>query len=125
MKPEKQQLIHDLLAADESRRETTLLAAAKILRRRRHWRVASRAFAVIALVSATVLLVEANRQRPTLAQISPPAKSAAPFQAQSLTDEQLLSLFPNTPVGLATLPNGKKLLLFPRPGDAAKFITRL
>jgi hypothetical protein len=126
MKPEKQQLIHDLLA-DESRRETTLLAGTKILRRRRHWRVAWRTFALIMLTSATVLLVEQNRQRPTLAQISPSEtkSSAPPLQAQSLTDEQLLSLFPNTPVGLATLPNGKKLLIFPRPGDAAKFISRL
>jgi hypothetical protein len=78
------------------------------------------------LAIATVLLVAQNRRPQTLAQISPsPAKPAAPLQAQSLTDEELLSLFPNTPVGLATLPNGKKLLLFPRPGDAAKFITRL
>jgi hypothetical protein len=125
MKPEKQQLIHDLLD-DESRREITLLAGTKILRRRRHWRVAWRTFAVMALAAATVLFVKQNRQQRTLAQISPPkAKPAAPLQAQSLTDEQLLALFPNTPVGLATLPNGKKLLIFPRPGDAAKFISRL
>ena len=125
MKPEKQQLIHDLLDG-ENRRETTLLAGAKILRRRRHWRVASRTFAVMALAAATALFVEQNRQQQTLAQMSPPAaKPAAPHQAQSLTDEQLLSLFPNTPVGLVTLPNGKKLLIFPRAGDDAKFITRL
>ena len=125
MKLEKQQLIHDLLAA-ENRRETTLLAGAKILRRRRHWRVARQTFAVLALAAATGLFVEQNRQQRTLAQMSPPiAKPAAPHQAQSLTDEQLLSLFPNTPVALATLPNGKKLLIFPRPGDAAKFISRL
>jgi hypothetical protein len=48
-----------------------------------------------------------------------------PLQAQSLTDDQLLGFFPNTPVGLATLPDGKKLLIFPRPGDEARFITRL
>jgi hypothetical protein len=125
MKPEKQQLLHDLLGG-ESRDDTTLLAVGKILRRRRQWRAACRAFALIMLATATVLLVAQNRRPQTLAQISPsPAKPAAPLQAQSLTDEELLSLFPNTPVGMATLPNGKKLLLFPRPGDAAKFITRL
>ena len=125
MKPEKQQLIHDLLDG-ESRRETTLLAATKILRRRRQWRVAWRSFALIMLAATMVVLVEQNRQRPPLAQISPPeTKSSVPLQAQSLTDDELLSLFPNTPVGLATLPNGKKLLLFPHPGDEAKFITRL
>jgi glucose/arabinose dehydrogenase len=125
MKPEKQQLIHDLLDG-ENRREITLLAGTKILRRRRHRRVVWRTLAVMALAAATVLFVKQNRQQRTLAQISPPqTKPAAPLQAQSLTDEQLLSLFPNTPVGLATLPNGKKLLIFPRPGDAAKFISRL
>ncbi len=125
MKLEKQQLIDDLLDG-ENRRETTLLTATKILRRRRHWRVAWRSFVLMTLATATVLLVEQNRQRPTLAKISPPeTKSSASLQAQSLTDDQLLSLFPNTPVGLATLPNGKKLLIFLRPGDAAKFIAHL
>lgn len=125
MKLEKQQLIHELLDG-ENRREASLLAATKILRHRRQRRVAWRSFALVVLASATMLLVEQNRQRPALAQISPPAaKPADPLQAQSLTDDELLSLFPNTPVGLATLRNGKKLLLFPHPGDAAKFITRL
>ena len=41
MKPEKQQLIQDLLG-DESRRDATLLAGGRILRRRRHWRAATR-----------------------------------------------------------------------------------
>ena len=125
MKPEKQRLIHELLGG-ESRRENTLLAATRSLRRRRQWRVARRTFALIMLAAATVLLVEQNRQRPTFALSSPPAiQPTALRPAQSLTDEELLALFPNTPVGLATLPNGKKLLLFPRPGDEAKFITRL
>ena len=125
MKPEKQQLLHDLLG-DESHDQTTLLAAGKILRRRRQWRAAGRAFALIMLATATVLLVAQNRRRPALAQLSPPATPpAAALPMQSLTDAELLALFPNTPVGLATLPNGKKLLLFPHPGDAAKFITRL
>jgi hypothetical protein len=128
MKPEKQQLIHDLLDG-EGRREATLLAGSKILRRRRQWRVACRIFAFIILASATALLMEQNRQRPRFALNPPPQtmspKSPAPFRVQSLTDDQLLSLFTNTPVGLATLPNGKKLLIFPRPGDEAKFVTRL
>jgi hypothetical protein len=34
-------------------------------------------------------------------------------------------LFPNTPVGLASLPDGKKRLIFPRPGDEQRFITKL
>lgn len=125
MKPEKQQLLADVLGG-EGRDDATLLAAGKILRRRRQWRAACRTFALITLATAAVLLVTQNRQRPALVHISPPAaKPAAPLQARSLTDAELLALFPDTPVGLATLPGGKKLLLFPRPGDAAKFITRL
>jgi len=127
MKPEKQQLIHDLLD-DESRREATLLAGAAILRRRRQWRVAWRALALapaIMAAAAAFWLGQKNPSRPS-AQISKPAvNSSAPARTQSLTDDQLLGLFPNTPVGLATLPDGKKLLIFPRPGDEARFVTRL
>ncbi len=55
---------------------------------------------------------------------TPPLASSG-SQVGSLTDDELLALFPNTPVGLATLSNGKKRLIFPRPGDEARFITRL
>ena len=46
MKPEKQQLIHELLDG-ESRREATLLTAAKILRRRRHRHAAGQILALV------------------------------------------------------------------------------
>jgi hypothetical protein len=126
MKPEKQQLIHDLLG-DESRRETTLLAGARILRRRRHWRVATRGLALALVVTATVLSLEQRKLRPTVAQTSPPGSTfAAPAQPRSLTDDELLALFPkDTPVGLATLRDGKKRLIFPRPGDEKRFVIRL
>jgi hypothetical protein len=120
MKPEKQQLIDDLLGS-ENRREGTLLAGAKTLRRRRFWRAARPAFAltIAALAISTTIWLPEQKNRPTtLVQIS------APPQVKSLTDEELLALFPNTPVGLITLHNGKKVLCFPRPGDQAKFVTR-
>lgn len=44
---------------------------------------------------------------------------------ESLTDAQLLALFPDVPVGLATLDNGRKRLIFPRLGDEERFIRRL
>ena len=87
--------------------------------------MASRIAALLMLATAVAFFVAQNNQRRPLAQKSPPAAKESSPQAQSLTDEQLLSLFPDTPVGLATLPNGKKLLIFPHPGDEAKFITRL
>jgi hypothetical protein len=125
MKPDQQHLLHDLFE-DESRRESTLLAATNLLRRRRQWRIACRLLALILLAAVSWLLVEQNQPRHQLAHISPP-KAIPPAlpPPQSLTDDQLLLLFPNTPVGLATLPNGKKLLIFPRPGDAAKYVTRM
>jgi hypothetical protein len=42
-----------------------------------------------------------------------------------LSDEELLALFPDTPVGLATMADGKKRLVFPRPEDEAKFVSHL
>jgi hypothetical protein len=125
MKPEKQNLIHDLLD-DESRRETILIAGAKILRRRRQRRATRQVFALLILAGLAMWAVGQNNHRQAPVQIAAPAaKSSVPLHAQSLTDDQLLGLFPNTPVGLATLPNGKKMLIFPHPGDEAKFMTRL
>jgi hypothetical protein len=125
MKPEKEELLHDLLAGD-GQREATLLAATNHLRRRRHWRLARQTFLLLTLVAATALLLETNNHgRMPGPAFRPAAQLAAAPRAQELTDEQLLALFPNTPVGLATLSNGKKLLLFLRPADAAKYVTRL
>jgi len=45
-------------------------------------------------------------------------------QVRSLTDEELLALFPDTPVALATMKNGTKRLIFPRPGDEQRFIAQ-
>lgn len=126
MKAEKQQLIHDLLD-DESRRETILAAGGQILRRRRRWRTARRGLALLLAISATVTwLIEKNFSRTTfqtsVASATKPPERVGP---RFLTDDELLALFPDTPVGLITLPNGKKLLIFPRPEDEARFVTRL
>ena len=126
MKPEKQQLIHDLLG-DEARREATLLAGTRILRRRRHRRVARQLSAMaLVLLAATLWVEQINSRQPPArksAQTAKPSVSAGP---QSLTDDELLALFPkNTPVGLATLSDGKKQLIFPRPGDEKRFVIHL
>jgi len=124
MKPEKQNLIRDLLE-DDLRREETLLAGARILRRRRHWRAARPAAALLALVlGVTIFWLRRETPRPALEAASKAAPKVAP-RAQPLTDDELLSLFPNTPVGLASLSDGKKRLIFPRPGDEQRFITKL
>jgi len=124
MKPETQNLIRDLLEED-SNRETTLLAGAQILRRRRHWRVAWQVTAVLTLVAVAVglLLRKGAPQVPRLSAVTPTAPPVS--QVHEMTDDELLALFPNTPVALASLPDGKKRLLFPRPGDEQRFIKRL
>jgi hypothetical protein len=125
MKPEKQELIHDLLDGDNCR-DATLLAGVAVLRRRRHRRTAWRVLALVAVAGLALSLVEQMSERRASAPIAT-SKTAppAPLRAKSLTDDQLLGLFPNTPVGLATLPSGKKLLLFPRPGDEARLVIKL
>jgi hypothetical protein len=126
MKSGRQQLIHDLLDAD-ARREAILTAGSHILRRRRRWRVASRGIAVgLVLMLMGISLNRVNSARKVSTEMVGGIE-VAPISTQrmELTDDELLDLFPDTPVGLATLSNGKKRLIFPRPGDEEKFITRL
>jgi len=129
MNPDKQHLLDDLLAGQaQARREATLLAGAHRLRRRRQWRAAQRVFPVaLVLLAAGLWLKTAPPPRPAPPAPVPANVAAAPAPAEPpfLTDEQLLALFPNTPVALATLPNGRKKLIFPHPGDEQKYVTHL
>src|SRR5262249_38598124 len=118
----------DLLDA-QSRRDVALRAGAQILRRRRHWHAARQTLSVAAIaIIAGLFINQKYRPQPSapvpvaVAQIK---NAAAPPQSGVITDQQLLALFPNTPVGLATLPNGKKMLIFPRPADEARYVVHL
>ena len=85
-------------------------------------------FVSLVLLVATAALLSLEQKKshlPTVQASLPTVKPVASTQPHSLTDDELLALFPNTPVGLATLPDGKKLLLFPRLGDEKRFVTRL
>jgi hypothetical protein len=126
MKPEKQNLIRDLLE-ENSHREETMLAGARILRRRRHWRAVGQSGVLAAVALAiTVLWMRHETRRSAPTQVAKMVPNSVPeTQVEALSDDQLLSLFPKTPVGLASLPNGKKLLIFPHPGDEQRFITKL
>jgi hypothetical protein len=118
MKPEKQNLFDDVLG--QARREATLRAGGEILRRRRFKRAAARSLAVLAVAALAVVAMHQKHPAPVVAKSSPP-----PVRVQYLTDEELLALFPNTPVGLIKTADGRKKLIFPRPGDEEKFIVRL
>ena len=123
MKPEKQHLLRDLLDEQrDNRREATLLAGGLILRRRRWRRAAFQSFAAVTFIA----IVAFSLQRMIVPR--PPTLTAAPVpheSVQSLTDAELLALFPDTPVGLVTLESGRKRLIFPRPGDEERFVHRL
>jgi hypothetical protein len=123
MKPEKRHLIHDLLDEQrEARREAALLAGGRILRRRRWRRAAARSFAAVALLAGALLCLQRQVPNRTSTVTAVPPRTAP---AQSLTDAELLALFPDTPVGLVTLEDGRKRLVFPRPGDEARFVRHL
>jgi hypothetical protein len=125
MKTEKQTLLHDLLG-EEDRRAATLLAGARVLRRRRRLRVAARALPLALLMAAAAFWVaRVNVSPPSPRTVANDATPADLVQARSLTDDELLALFPDVPVGLATLSDGTKRLIFPRPGDQERFITGL
>ena len=121
MKPGKQRLILDLF--DEGLKAQTLQAGKRVLRRRRYVRAATRGMGLALLVGLAALWLAPKSTRQAAAPASASIAKAATIH--SLTDEELLALFPNTPVGLATLANGNKKLLFPRAGDEERFIHRL
>lgn len=121
MKPEKDFLIHDLLEDDltEIHRSATLRAGGRILRHKRWRRAVLRALPVV--VAVIVVATFALRTRAPV--VHPVVSSVSPQSAvvHHLTDDQLLALFPNTPVGLATVA-GHKVLIFPRAADREKFV---
>ena len=130
MNPEKQRLIHDLLndGGNESRQAETLLAGGRALRRRRHARQAMQTLAVLGIAALVAICLPRRRavESSVVANTSKaPAAVAAAAEIQRLSDDELLALFPDTPVGLATLSDGRKRLIFPRPGDEARLVTRL
>jgi hypothetical protein len=124
MRPEKRHLLHELLdEQSHARREVTLLAGGRILRRRRRWRLAFRGFTVVALLALAALSSQYLVRSPGRPVASQPPSTPVPVP--SLTDAELLALFPDTPVGLITLENGKKRLIFPRPGDQERLVKHL
>jgi len=124
MKTEHERLI-GCLFEDElltAARERAIEAGRHASRRRRFAHQLSRGVGVV-MVVAGVLLTRSALRPP---HADPPSMAAAkPASISILTDEELLKLFPDTPVALADLGGGKKKLIFPRPGDEERWIVRL
>jgi hypothetical protein len=124
MTPEKKHLLLDLSDEERAaRQDATLLAGGHLLRRRRNLRLAMRSFAVVAILAAAAFATLRTRNPSVIVTVT--SNPVLPNQPKSLTDEELLALFPNTPVALASLENGKKRLIFPKAGDEQRFVTRL
>ncbi len=125
MKPEKRRLIHDLLDEEQlACREATLVAGRRVLRWRRRRRVAMQCLAVVAILGITALCLERMRPAQPKAVIAVVVPTIQP-EKTSLTDEELLALFPKTPLALATLEKGKKRLIFLNRYDEERLIKRL
>lgn len=123
MKTEKRILLEDVLG--DARREATLLAGGRILRRRRWKRAVTRFSAVLAAMVLAAVAIHQKRLNPIVAQSVPLAPASPTIRVESLTDDELLALFPNTPVALISMADGTERLVFLHPGDEEKFITRL
>lgn len=130
MKPEKQRMIADVLAPGHAAaRDAILLEGGRILRRKKVQRVTLQIAGAIAVVglAAMPFLRSSTSETPgkVAVAVSSTAPVPAPSQPKALTDKELLALFPDTPVALASLENGHKRLIFPRPGDEEKFVTKM
>jgi len=126
MNPEKQSLIENLISHDDpsGQRMAALRAGVRVLRVRRWKRRAAFGLSGSALLCLLILgLWHASgpklKEIVTVKPVVPPEP-----QIQKLTDNELLALFPDTPVGLVAVGEGKRLI-FLRPGDEERFITRL
>jgi hypothetical protein len=126
MKSDREKLLDDLWESNpDPRRKAILLAGARVLRRRRWTRRGQQCCALlVVLIVAGLGVKQLTQKAATRVAIHAPVV-AVREPAHSLTDEELLSLFPDTPVGLATFPDGRKRLLFLRPEDEERWVGRL
>lgn len=134
MKPERERLF-DELWTDESgeRRRGILSAGGAIMRRKRRVRMIRRVAGVAMVLVAGVLACWRLERTPVGMQAAKgPVTNRAqmamvtagkPKPVEMLGDGELLALFPDTPVGLATV-KGKKRLIFPNPEDEKKYVIR-
>ncbi len=125
MKAEKQKLLDDLWGTAPSRREATLRAGSAVLRRRRHIRLALRSSAIISVLLVLAGVYYRSLMHPArIANQIAAAKSSEHPQIGTLNNDQLLAVFADAPVGIVKLKDGRQRLVFFRPEDEARYVTR-
>lgn len=123
MNREKRDLIADLMGEEPAaRREAVLLAGASVMRQRRWRRMTWQGVAGMAVLAIALLLVIQPAEHKPAARIVAAQPKAEPG---SLTDEELLNLFPNKAVALIMLKNGQERFYFLNPTDQQKLEQRL
>lgn len=120
MKNHDRDLLDDLLRDD--RREATLLSGARVLRQRRLLRHARTILPLVTAGLAATAVLTRRPPPPTAAAVAAPAPAAA-RDVHSLSDAELLALFPKAPRAIITV-KGEQMLVFTRPADAARYIGR-
>lgn len=117
MKPNDRNLLDDLIPS--SHRDTTLRRGTKALQRRRFIRRASQS-AAVASIALVAFVLATHKPIPAPA---PVIASPGTTKPASLTDSQLMALFPGVPKALMTV-NGQKRLVFLRTADAVRYVGR-
>jgi len=106
-----------------ARREATLRAGQRTMRFRRFRRNIVRTSAVGVMLAGLGFGLFHLGENKSIPIVSAPSAPAPPQATRYLTDDQLLALFPDTPVGLAKVGN-RDVLVFPRAEDEQKFVGR-
>ncbi len=131
MKPEHHRLLCDLIDGSDpaARRDAVLNSGQRVLRRKRHLRYLTRTLTTTAFAGlAALVITRTAAPRPGAPSTAPRQAATSPArvvsQVQEITDDELLALFPGTPVGLVKV-KGKQRLIFPRAADEARFVVHL
>lgn len=116
MKAAERQLLADMYP--EAGRDVVLRRGGQALRRRRVVRRVVWLAPALVLAALFGFAVIRHREPPR-----PATAVLALAKPRSLTDEQLFARFPGVPKAIIVV-NGQKRLVFPRPGDAFRYVGR-
>ena len=130
MNSKHDRLLQDLRRDEAAERRAAVLnSGGRVLRHRRIKRSAIWSLATLVVLGTLAYQARTlfSPAPPQIARHTEPGTAAPKPVAgvQKLSDEELLALFPSTPVALVKLTDGHQKLLFLRPEDEAKYVGKL